>query len=207
MFGMFEEVGDILRELGLRKRGHDIVPNFCGWLSVSDYMKKCTKPEIAYFAAIAMETGGRISELLSYRPTMFKYSKTENGLEVIKCEGLPVLKKGAKASATKKIRNIMIPVTEPLVTDMMEGVSNAYKKSRLFPWKDRTYVWRLITKTDPYWWPHRFRTERASQLVVEYGFDVALLMKFFNWSRAEEAVGYVRLSAEDIVDKMVKKNV
>lgn len=205
---MVETVEEILQDLGLRKRGHNIVTNFCGWKTLEEYIDKCPSRELQGYVAASTLTGGRISEVLAYRPEMFTTGYTQSGAPVIKCNGLPVLKKPQSAAPIKRTRTIMIPAKEPLVShlDHIIGVAKREKRPRLFSWKDRTYVWRLVTKVDPQWWPHRFRTERASQLVAEYGFDVALLMKFFNWDKAEEAVGYVRLSAEDITEKMVKKS-
>lgn len=54
------------------------------------------------------------------------------------------------------------------------------------------------------WWPHRYRAERATQLVVEYDFDTYRLLRFFGWSSAEITLRYVRLSTRDVLDRMWK---
>lgn len=47
-------------------------------------------------------------------------------------------------------------------------------------------------------WPHRLRSERASQLAKDYGFDIQKLMKFFGWTKPDTAVRYAHRSTEDL---------
>lgn len=191
-----------MRELGVTKRGHDLVTNFCGWRPLMEY---ANKDRVAgMIAAVSFTTGGRISEVLNYSPRQFGYDTLPTGEEIVRCDALHVLKKRESASVIKRRRTLMIPAKERMIPMLMDTVDQALEEKRdtLFNFKDRTHAWRIVTKADPQWWPHRFRTERASQLVSEKNFDVALLMKFFNWDKAEEAVGYVRLNPEDMVKRM-----
>ena len=195
-------VSKLLRELGVKKRGHDLVTNFCGWRPLMEYANRSMRA--GWIAAACFTTGGRISEVLNYNPKQFAYDYLPTGEEIIRCDALEVLKKRASASLIKRRRTLMVPAKERMVPILMDAVEYAqnHKQDTLFNFTNRSHAWRIVTEADPAWWPHRFRTERASQLVSEKGFDVALLMKFFNWDKAEEAVGYVRLNPEDMVKRM-----
>lgn len=112
-------------------------------------------------------------------------------------------------------RDIPIPKHEKLVPTMMGYVrdrADSYSKDTSLFLNDltgkpysRISAYRFIADTNPYWWPHRVRSERATQLRVDYGYDVLDLMKFFNWSSPDMATRYVRLDIGDIEKKMDRK--
>jgi hypothetical protein len=124
--------------------------------------------------------------------------------------GLPVLKKGTykrSVPAWTKVRDIPIPRHERLVPYMMDWVEKS--DDYLFASGHggvhcRSWAWKKIVGIDDSWWPHRIRSERATQLVTEYGYNVAQLMKFFNWSEPKEAMGYVSLDLVDLKNGMKK---
>jgi len=189
------------RELGLGKRGHNLVTNFCGWDKLRDFEERCRRPDIRGLGAVLFSGGFRITEATLISSDQWREERI-NGKDYYIVNGAPVLKKPQSAEQIRRLRNIPIPADEPLAK-----IAYDYAKScsgRLFD-MTRQYAWRLIKDTDSAWWPHRFRTERASQLVQEYGFDTARLMKWFNWDKAEEAVGYVRLSVQDLAMEMRSK--
>jgi integrase len=51
-------------------------------------------------------------------------------------------------------------------------------------------------------WLHWFRSQRASQLVRDYGFEVIDLLKYFSWQRYETAVHYAQKGWKDLAGKM-----
>ena len=179
------------------KRGSSSVSKFCGWGTLASLVKKAPSVKVGALIATLFETGCRISELLQLKADQFEI---EDGWIMV--YGAPVLKKG-KASEAEKRRNIPIPRTEPLVSVMTDFVEKS-KTKKLFS-KSRIWAWRKIKETDPGWWPHRLRTERATQLVVEYGFNVPKLMRWFNWSTLKTPTSYVRLSVEDLKNSMRKR--
>jgi integrase len=187
-----------IQSLGIKKRGHDLISNFCGWDALKSYTEKAPDKTAALFATL-FESGARVTEAINLDSRQFQY-RTIDDRDYIVIEDARVLKKKASAPAIKKRRNIPIPISEPLVPVMMKWVDS--HDGPLFPFT-RAWAWQLIMKNDPSWWPHRCRTERASQLVRDHGFDVAFLMRWFNWDKADEAMGYVRLGVEDLAKKMV----
>ena len=172
------------------KRGRSSVAKFCGWDGLTKFLSKCDTPIKGALFATLFETGCRISEALELHSDMF----VDEG-DKLTIYGVPVLKK-----RKDNIRNIPIPKHEKLVLPMMNWVEE--KDGYLFAGVTRGQAYHWIARTDPGWWCHRIRSERATQLVVEYGFNIVELMKFFNWSRPDVAVEYVRLSTEDIGKKM-----
>ena len=52
-------------------------------------------------------------------------------------------------------------------------------------------------------WLHWFRSQRASQLVSDYDFEVLDLIDFFTWERTETAVIYARRGWRGLASKMV----
>ena len=177
------------------KRGRKDIHRFCGWDELCRFLAKCNKPIKGALFATLFQSGARISEALEFHSDMFQRVETANGPKII-IYGAKVLKKRRQES-----RNIPMPLTEKLVVPMMNWVEE--QDGYLFPGVTPGQAYWWIKRTDPAWWLHRIRSERATQLVIEYGFGVADLMKFFDWSRAETAMQYVRLSVEDIGKKMV----
>lgn len=111
------------------------------------------------------------------------------------------MKKGAKATPLSRRRVIPIPINEPTTKVFTRYLERFTGNEALFPYS-RVWYWVLIQKQNKNWWPHRFRTERASQLVNEYGYSVPQLVKFFNWEGANVALGYVRLDSMDLARSM-----
>lgn len=177
------------------KRGRTSVTHFCGWPQLFLMMSKFDKPIKGALFATLFQSGARISEALDFHSDMFKRVETPEGPQII-IYGAKVLKKHEPT-----IRNIPIPLHEKLVAPMMNWVEE--KNGFLFSGVTREQAYWWLVRTDPTWWLHRIRSERATQLVLEYGFTVADLMKFFNWSNPKEAIDYVRLSVGDIGKKMM----
>lgn len=179
----------------ISKRGRFAVSKFCGWKALLEYLNKCPTLEVAGLYAILFETGCRISEALMLHRDMF----VDEGEQFLTVYNAPVLKKKVDAPRGDRYRNIPILKSESLYLPMMDYVNS--KDGRLFT-KSRVWAWKKIVGVDERWWPHRIRSERATQLHVEYGYQVPELMKFFNWSEAKEALEYVKLDVSDLKEKM-----
>lgn len=148
--------------------------------------------------ATLFETGGRISEVLELTKDHFQV----NG-EFVRLYGIPVLKKGKNARPIDRMRNIPIRLDDPLTAPMLEWLEKA-DGDKLFP-RSRIWAWQEIQKVSDSWWPHRFRIERATQLVIECGYNVPLLMRFFNWSDTKTPTNYVRLDITDLETAMTRR--
>ena len=179
------------------KRGTDNITRFCGWNTLEGLVKSSRREIVGSLIATLFETGCRVSEALLLNPKQFEVEE-----EWVMVYGAPVLKKG-KVDPRSKLRNIPIPIDEPLVPYMIDWVDKC-KTKKLFP-RSRIWAYRQIRKVDPEWWPHRFRAERATQLVVEYGFNVPKLMRWFNWSDTKTPTNYVKLSVEDLKVSMKRR--
>jgi len=187
-------LAEVRRNPNIVKRSRTAVTRFCGWDTLLQLVEKCCR-ETAALIAVIFETGCRVSETLLLRGDMFHVEGDR-----VNVYGIPVLKKRGMAT-----RNVPIRRDEVLVPIMLEWVEDhpglLFSDGRGRP-RSRQWVWHRIVRADDAWWPHRLRSERATQLVVEYGFNVPMLMRFFNWSRPDEATDYVRLDVEDLWKKM-----
>jgi len=190
-------LSQVRRSEGIKKRGRFAVPRFCGWDALRDFYNKCPTDEVRGLFAVLFETGCRVSEALELHRDMFVYDDDE-WLTVFRA---PVLKKKQNATLGDRYRNIPILREEALFDPMMLYVESC--EDRLFN-KSRQWAWMNIVKTDESWWCHRIRSERATQLHNEYGYEVPELMKFFNWSEPKEALEYVKLDPQDLKNKTMK---
>jgi len=110
-----------------------------------------------------------------------------------------------------EIRNIVFPKREPLVPVMLAWVEKVKKekgeKAKLF---NISYnkAYRIIKKAGEKigedFPPHRLRAERATQLVLEYGFNDFELTEWFLWKSPAVAHDYTTL-APKIMEKMFRK--
>jgi hypothetical protein len=56
-------------------------------------------------------------------------------------------------------------------------------------------------------WLHWFRSQRASQLVRDYGFEVIDLIKYFSWEKYETALHYAQKGWKDLASKMQARKI
>ena len=210
------------------KRGAEAVTRFCGWRDLFKFLSKCETPVTGALFATLFETGCRISEGLMLDSSMFventdtlriysvpvlkknhKQRKKEIPEEmrlILTQEQIDTIEKYYEEhkppEVPKKLvtRTIPIPKKEPLVSAMMNWVHE--QDGLLFPDLDRFEAYRMINGVDDAWWLHRIRSERATQLTIEYNYTIQDLMKFFNWSSPNIAARYVRLNPSDLEKKM-----
>ena len=84
-----------------------------------------------------------------------------------------------------------------LIPYMMRWV-NRKKEGQLFDFKYGK-LYKTVVGIDKDWFPHRFRGERASQLVTETGINtILLLMKWFGWTSEKMPAHYARMSTKEI---------
>ena len=199
---------------------------FCGW-NVLEHVVKHSDFETGMFFLTGFLSGGRANEILMLTKdnfevkenwidvigmvvmkkfkrikTLLNYDWEEDMIPNEWWEFDPI-----EVTIIKKValtRNFAIWRDEPLTQNLVDYLETLNKGEKLFKFKyDNAY--RLITniqkqkgqKSGP-WFPHKLRGERATQLVVEYDFDVIKLQSFFAWEDPETPLDYVRLGVAGI---------
>jgi len=150
-----------------------IIKVFCGWDTITDLVEP-QEENVKLLILSLFKTGGRCSEILTlYREQI---DVTETRVRVI---DMPVLKRHLSKTT---YRTVPIRIDEALTKLWVDLMPN---KGKFFDYKyDKAY--KFIRNLDSVegkkgpWWPHRFRAERARQLVKDYSFDALLLKQFFN---------------------------
>jgi hypothetical protein len=66
---------------------------------------------------------------------------------------------------------------------------------------------KVLVKGEIHLWVHWMRSQRASQLVHDYGFKVEELVEYFKWTDLETALIYAHMGTQDLTDKMSKAKV
>ena len=191
------------------KRSVEIVESFCGWDYLIKLVKKCRREVDKALISALFETGGRVSEVLMLRKDNFIVQKP-----FLVVKAMPVLKRYSKIGeyvdengrvrwrTKKKIayRTFPIHMKEPLCPPLLEYISKI-REGRLFH-IGRTQVYRIVRNLDKNIFPHWFRAQRASQLALEYGFDIHDLIDFFNWKSLQTATHYSRMGWKGLANKM-----
>jgi len=191
------------------KRSVEIVESFCGWDYLIKLVKKCRREVDKALISALFETGGRVSEVLMLRKDNFIVQKP-----FLVVKAMPVLKRYSKIGeyvdengrvrwrTKKKIayRTFPIHMEEPLCPPLLEYI-NKIREGRLFH-IGRTQVYRIVRNLDENIFPHWFRAQRASQLALEYGFDIHDLIDFFNWKSLQTATHYSRMGWKGLANKM-----
>jgi integrase len=176
--------------------------NFVGWDQLTSMVNNLD-PITRSLVATIFETGGRATEVLSLKPEQF---------DIQEDRGIVMIQRMIVKKRRDKVRDRTFPIllSDPLMPKMLEHVKQTSPGQPLFSngydWmykKIRDIEKPLKAKHGP-WWIHRFRAERATQLVVDQGFGVTELMQWFGWKRPDMPSFYVRLSPEDLVNKIRK---
>jgi site-specific recombinase XerD len=186
-----------------------MVESFCGWDYLLKLVKKCRREVDKALISALFETGGRVSEVLELRKDNFV---VQEPFLIVKA--MPVLKRykkiGEYRDKTGRIkwrterkmayRTFPIHMEEPLCR-LLLGYLSKIPDGKLFH-IGRTQVYRIVRKLDENIFPHWFRAQRASQLALEYGFDVHDLIDFFNWKSLQTATHYSRMGWKGLAIKM-----
>jgi len=211
---------------------HDFL-TFCGWDRLEELIAKIDEPLTKVFVCCLFETGGRASEVLTLTPQQLDIDHKQ---KIIMIRKMVVLKyrqkeylkdrKGKfKIDKDKKrkfkwvrkdvYRTFPILLHDPLVKPILDylDVRKPFRNELIFPYRYHYFYNRIRDLEKPEgakwgeWWPHRFRGERATQLIMEAGFSVFDLMKWFGWARTDTPTGYVKLTAKELVEKIVKGSI
>jgi hypothetical protein len=91
-------------------------------------------------------------------------------------------------------RTAGVELWEPFVSRILDFAKKTDKEDYLFPNLSRQVAYQIIRKVTEspagYFWPHRFRAERANQLVEDYGWSVDDLMRWYAWKNYSVAIAY-----------------
>jgi len=187
------------------------------------YMDKLIRRDQALIATL-FETGGRVSEVVQLRRRNFRI-----GDRAVIVTGMRVLKRfekvgeytdddGRKRWVTKPVYETRgrfpIRIDEPLVPYMLDWIREV--DDYLFPSTDpsrehisRSWAYKIVRRVGDrlgrHIWPHYFRSQRASQLVQDYGFTLHQLVRFFNWENIPTALRYAKLDVTGLLDAMMVK--
>jgi len=192
-----------------KKRSVETVETFCGWDYLLDMTDRCDNLRDKALISALFETGGRVSEVLKLEKRHFMIQEP-----YLVVRAMPVLKRyrkigeyhdeeGKKRWITEELkgyRTFPIPLKEKLTPYLLEWMDYV-KTDRLFH-ISRVHAWRIVTKINPDVFPHWFRAQRASQLALEYGFDMHDLLDFFAWKSMPMALHYARMGWKGLAQKM-----
>ena len=193
------------------KRSVEDVESFCGWDYLLKLVEKCKRERDRALISALFETGGRVSEVLKLKkdnfvvqepyvvvkamPVIKRYRKIE---EYIDKDG----RKRWKTENKKATRTFPIHLKEPLCPLLLEHIEKT-EANMLFD-IGRFQVYRIIRDLDDNIFPHWFRAQRASQLALEYGFDIHDLIDFFNWKYIQTAAHYSHMGWKGLANKMMR---
>lgn len=193
----------------ISKRSIDVVKSFCIWDYLLDLVNKCDGIRDRALVSALFETGGRVSEVLLLEMDNFV---VHNQYIVIK--SMPVLKRYHKIGEfvdkhgrkrwrmekKKAYRTFPIHSKEPLCLPLVKRLK-MIKSGHLFK-LSRNQVYRIVNNLDSDVFPNWFRAQRASQLELEYGFDIHDLIDFFNWKGLQTATHYSHMCWKGLANKM-----
>ena len=189
-----------------------------------DHRAKLVHRDQALIATLFL-TGGRVSEVISLRKTNFNLEADPDAIEVTDMLREKSFRKidevelpnGRKRWITEKVmatrRDFPILKNEPLVSYLASWLDEV--DDYLFPSPaghrdhlSRQRIYQIVKdvgrRIGEEIWPHWFRSQRASQLAVEYGFDLHALIDFFDWKDVDTALTYSRLGAKKLTAMMMK---
>lgn len=195
------------------------VEEFCGWGTLLRIVAACETPLEKAFISTLFSTGSRVSECLHLESHHFE-EIPEEGLIIVR--GAPLLKRYKKieelpgggwetegVEATRRPFPLILqePLT-PIVADWVKEAHGYLFPSFRRPGKPLSRAWaykRIIALGDRCGvptWPHWYRSQRASQLVADYSFELLDLLDFFSWDKIDTALTYTRRGPWGLAKKM-----
>jgi hypothetical protein len=143
----------------------------------------------------------------------FRFVTMPDGRDFIEFRNIKILKKYRKIPGTEYFdefgkrhwktqrvrgtRTFVLPAKEPVVGYLVNWARHFRYGQFLFDFTPRV-IYDVCTMLDKRLFPHLLRSWRATQLAVEYHYDLAQLLAFFEW----EDLKYARLYAKMNVTKM-----
>ena len=171
------------------------VQSFCGWDFLLELIKACPDMEHKGVIAGLFLTGCRVSELIRLRldNVSFEYLP-----KLLLFKDVPVLKRYSRKTGKRYVdyRTFPVKYDEPLVPFFVDYYKYMERRGEklLYPYHRSTIfrmvrtVGYLVNRRVPFsnihssqLYPHWFRAQRASQLKIDYGFDLDALREFFGW--------------------------
>ena len=201
----------------------DDVEEFCGWQRLIEIVSRGGSQRNNSFLATLFLSGGRVSEVLQLSDDMFDHRPEEN---VVIVRGMTMLKRfrkiDEKVDEDGKLRWVTEPIIsyrrpfpillqEPLTPIMLRWVESSNGLLFPSPYRDgplsRSWAYKLVRRVGEdlgmeHLRPHWFRSQRACQLVSDYGFEVLDLVDFFRWRKSDTALTYARRGWRGLVSKM-----
>jgi len=165
------------------------IERFCGWNALSNLVESCKNSAQQLLVLSLFKTGGRISEVLSLDREMFDVQE-----KFVIVSGMPVLK-----VRRPMMRTFPIFRKERLTEELIDLLPH---DGKLFTFK-RCKAYKDIVSINQDWWPHKFRGERASQLVADYNFDTLKLMQFFEMQTPSTPTHYAKMSTKELQNAMM----
>jgi hypothetical protein len=137
----------------------------------------------------------------------YKRFIANDGREFIEFKNIHILKKYKrikdpsghyKTERLRAFRTFVFPAKEPLVVFLDNWARHFSQGEYLFDISRQT-VYRVCTTVEPRLFPHLLRSWRATQLAVEYGYDLAQLLEWFHWNDLKYAKLYAKMNVSRMV--------
>jgi hypothetical protein len=137
----------------------------------------------------------------------YKRFIANDGREFIEFKNIHILKKYKrikdpsghyKTERVRAFRTFVFPAKEPLVKYLENWARHFSQGEYLFDISRQT-VYRVCTTVEPRLFPHLLRSWRATQLAVEYGYDLAQLLEWFHWNDLKYAKLYAKMNVSRMV--------
>jgi len=187
-----------------------------------EYRARLVRRDQAIIAALFL-TGGRVNEVVPLRKANFEihprslHVKNMRVLKHYKKTGSYMDQDGKKRYITEPVEmtrgTIAIQLKEPLVPILTSWLAEVDDYLFESPAKNRSHIsgnwaYKIVRKVGRRRglevWPHWFRSQRASQLVVEWKFDIHKLADWFKWTKIDTARIYTKLSPDVYEDQYEK---
>lgn len=168
------------KELGHRSvRDYKV---FCGWTRLRKSLRNIDS-ETKLLVLSLFKTGGRCTEVLT-----LNRDQVDIMSDFVHVIDMPVYKRHLDYVPTRSVTiYIHEPLTEEWIDLLPQGEFFDYKYDKAY--KLIRDIQKPENKNHGEWFPHRYRAERARQLVRDYKYDFGLLNEFFGWAR--EATGKI----------------
>lgn len=193
---------------------------FSGWNRIITLVKSAKDERDANLIRALFLTGGRAGEVgrSKFAGLQRKNIVVKRSENVIVFSQMRVLKKykkngwrvgdnGKKLWLTERVpfsRTFPSPLGEPITEDFVMFLDRFEPEDFLFP-IGPTRIYQIVEAIDSSIWVHWFRSQRASQLAVEYGFALHDIVEYFRWQDVETAMRYAKLNYKDLAKKFPKQ--
>jgi|GEM_PF-5952337 len=175
-----------------------LVFSFCGWDRLENLVQSQDNKVVKLLILSLFKTGARANEVLTLKGEQIVSKKGR--LFVV---NMPVLKRHL---STVPVRTVPIPIEERLTRSWINLMPSEGKFFDFQYKKAYKIIHDLESKDGKKgpWWPHRFRAERARQLVEDYDFDALLLKQFFEMARIDTVLHYASPNLRAVEKAMMR---